>query len=277
MRTILASLTGTPSDRTVLEASIVVARKFASHIDCLHVKFDPVSGLAVLGSRMSWEIADDENNRSARARRAFDEAARRSDVPICDAPNGASQPSLAWREVPGLDLNETPYHGQLHDLVVVGRDDGLVSSRLPEIVATVGRPVLIPAAKPSHEIGDHIAIAWKPGPEAARALTAATPLVSKAKKVSLILVSEGASLSAGAGRLPELAQVLRWFGVEAETISESSSEAGVGETIRSTAYNIGADLLVMGAYGHSRLQEFVLGGVTRTMIAACEIPQLLFH
>jgi len=278
IKTVLASLTGTRSDRTVMDGAVAVAKKFGSHIQCLHVKFDPVSGLAILGSRMSGEVARDENERSARARQAFDDSCRRTGLPVRNAPVGGGEPSLAWQEVPGLDLDETPHHGRHHDIIVVGRDDELVPERIPEIVLTAGRPILVPPAKPTVTIGEHLAVAWKPGPESARALTAAAPLLSKAKRVTLIFVPEGELSAAGASAaLNELAEALRWHDIEPELLVESPSGAGVGETIRTAAYNVGADLLVMGAYGHSRLREFVLGGATRTIIAGCEIPVLLFH
>jgi len=278
IRTILASLTGTASDRTVLDASIAVARRFGAHVEALHVKFDPASGLSVLGSRMSWEIARDENERSSRALGAFDEARKRSDLPIADQAASGNQPSLHFREVPGLDLNETPYHGQHYDLLIVGRDAELLSSRIAEILLTVGRPILIAPARPVDTLGEHIAVAWKPGPESARAVTAAAPLFGKAKKVSLISVSEE-QISAGGTlkTLNELTQMFAWHGIAAEPVVSGLSEIPIGEAIRATAYNVGADMLVMGAYGHSRLRELVLGGVTRTIIKACEIPVFLFH
>ena len=278
IRTILASLTGTTSDRPVLDASIAVARWLGSHVEALYVKFDPASSLMPLGSQMSWEIADDENERTARARNAFTDARKRLDVPIADQPAAGSEASLHFRMVPGLDLIETSYCGQYHDLIVVGRDDERLSSRIPEIVSMVGRPVLVPPAKPIEAVGNHIAIAWKSGPESARALTAAAPLLDKARRVSLINVPEGkTSTDATSVVLEELAQILAWRGIAAERVTESVREGAVGETIKSAAYNIGADLLVMGAYGHSRLREFVLGGATRTVIASCEIPVLMFH
>jgi len=278
IKTVLASLTGTRSDRTVMDGAVAVATKFEAHIHCLHVKFDPASGIGILGSRMSWEVARDENERSTRARQAFDDACKRSGLPVRNSPTEGREPSLAWQQITGLDLNETPYHGRHHDIIVVGRDDELVPERIPEFVLTTGRPVLVPPAKPTATIGEHLAVAWKPGPESARALTAAAPLLSKAKKVSLIFVPEGELSTPGASAaLNELADALRWHGIEPEPLVESPSGAGVGETIRTAAYNVGADLLVMGAYGHSRLREFVLGGATHTIIAGCEIPVLLFH
>lgn len=278
LKTILASLTGTASDRTVLDASIAVARAFGSHVECLHVKYGPSMGLAPFGSQTSWEIERHENKRSERAHTAFEEAFARSGLPSRETDARIGAPSLVWHEIPGLDLNETPFHGRHHDLVIAGRDDELVSTRIPEIVLSVGRPVLVPAARPSNVIGRKIAVAWKPGPESARAMTAAAPLISKADKLCLMSVVEGDTSESGqAADLKELANKLQWNGVESELLVLPRTEAGVGETLKSAAYNSGADLLVIGAYGHSRLREFVLGGVTRSVIGECEIPALLFH
>jgi nucleotide-binding universal stress UspA family protein len=160
----------------------------------------------------------------------------------------------------------------------MGRDPELPLERIKSILVQSGRPLLLAPPKPLSEIGRKIAIAWKESPEAARAVTAATPWLAQAEKVMIITASGNASdddrdrLS-----LERLARCLLSQGIKAEIeviYSASNTEAQI---LKNKAYDEDADLFVMGAYGHSRLREFVLGGVTEDMLSDCALPLLMFR
>jgi nucleotide-binding universal stress UspA family protein len=274
MKTILASLTGLGGDRSVLDCAIALAGKFEAQIECLHVRLDEATALALGQYGMVDTIEREQGERSRSARLAFEEAGRRHAITV----TGAADDRLSWHQIEGYDLADTPRRARLADLVVAARDSSHGPGRLAEIVMKSGRPVLVAPPKFTGAIGEAVAVAWKDGPESARALTVAMPLLTKAQRVLLVFVREdpehdGPELR----RLDELKARLGRHGIRAETLAVATSAAGATETLRETVYDANCDLLVTGAYGHSRLREYVFGGVTREILGECALPVLMFH
>lgn len=286
IKTILASLTGFGSDRTVLDAAVAAAGIDGAHIDCLHTRIDVSENADFIGTAITHrdvlqdltrKLAQEERNRSKHARAEFEESVKRRGLPAKDKPDDASGVSASWSEVTTLQ-NETLHRARLHDLTVMGRDPELSSERLYNVLMQSGRPLLLAPPRPVTAIGKTVAIAWKDGPGAARAVTAAMPFIAKAERIFLLSVPEGhngekiyrASVEGLAGQL-------RWHGIEAEIRLKPAQSLSVAETLLETAYSCNADLLVAGAYGHSRMREFVFGGVTRAVLGECALPLFLFH
>jgi nucleotide-binding universal stress UspA family protein len=285
MKTIFASLTGLGSDRTVLDAAIAAARIDGAHVLCLHTRIDPVETTMLyksmtprhveLMSEISRKIAVEEKGRSEHAKAAFQDACKRHALSVCDAPPGESGVSISWKEVETL-LNETLHEARYHDLVVMARDAELSSERVKSVLMQSGRPILIAPQKPVDVVGRNVAIAWKAGAEAARALSAASSLLSRAEQIAIIAVSEGDAEDDGESA-DYLAGQLRWRGVKVEVHREPSGTSPASRKILDIAYKCDADMLVMGAYGHSRVREFVFGGVTQDILSDCALPVLMFH
>jgi len=279
-KTILASLSGLSSDRTVLEAAIAAARIEGGHIQCLHTRIDAMEAAAVLGLTSPrvdlhsslQQIAGQEEERSRHARQIFDEVCKRHALSVHDAPGKGAPISAAWREHQSF-LNETLTEARYHDLVVMGRDQELSSERIVSVLMQSGRPLLIAPAKPVEVIGKKVAIAWKATAEAARALTAASFILSRAEKVVILSVSED---KAGDDRdrlaAEHLARQLAWQGVAAEVRMGYSPAVSTSQALLDMAFDSDSDLLVMGAYGHNRMRESVFGGVTRDLLAAGALP-----
>ena len=171
------------------------------------------------------------------------------------------------------------------DLVVLGQPDGgndpaAFQRRLAESVTLAcGGPVLVvPYATAAEQPGNHVLVAWDGGREAARAVRDALPLLREAKRVTVVSCATGGAAVDAMRRSHERLQAyLASAGIEAhfKYLQVSASESG--EAMLSDAANIGADLIVMGAYGHARVRELVLGGVTRTMFQAMTVPVLMSH
>ena len=168
-----------------------------------------------------------------------------------------------------------------HDLIVVDRDanEPLASVReLGEIVVSSRAPVLLVPPRRREATLDCIALAWNHSEESLAAIHAARPLLAHATK---IVVLEGGAPDARAeqGWNPafELKRYLKWQGLRAErdTIRGESSEAG--EMLVEAARRHRADLLVMGAYGRTRLSEWALGGATRSVLFDASRPVFLKH
>ena len=276
LKTILASLTGFASDRTVLDAAFAAARLDKGHVAALHTRIDPGETAAALGAaelrtdlmETMQRIAHEENELSGHARLAFDAAYKR---------HGGDAISASFREMTSFE-NETLHQARLHDMVVMARVAELASERLHTLVMLAGKPVLVPPPRPVAAIGEIVAIAWKDGAEAARAVTAAMPILEQARQVIVIAITEIASRTAPDHASAEgvVAQLKR-HGIDARLETASAAAAPASDKIREISYGANADLLVSGAYGHSRVREMVFGGVTRELLRDCAIPLLMVH
>ncbi len=282
IKTILASLTGYASDRTVLDAAVAAARMDGAHIHCLHTRIGAIQASALVGysqanhhldlHTVNRQIAAEQAERLLHARAAFEDACKRHSLPVMDTPSGAVGASASWQDVETL-LNETLHQASYHDLVVMARDAELSRERIESVLMLSGRPLLLAPPKPVAVMGRKVAIAWKQGAESARALTAASGILSKAEQVFILSVSNNeAGDDTDRFSAETLARKLKWRGVTAQVRIEYSPASSEAVALKEMVYNCDADLLVMGAYGHNRMREFIFGGVTRDVLADCAIP-----
>lgn len=136
-----------------------------------------------------------------------------------------------------------------------------------------GRPALIlPHAGEFAAVGRTVLVAWKESREAARAVSSALPWLRRARQVHVISYGEAAAES-----LQKLAGYLKIHGVTADAHKGGPEEDDIGNLLLSRAADVGADLLVMGCYGHSRAREWVMGGATRTLLQTMTIPVWMSH
>ena len=285
LKAILASLTGLGGDHAVLKTAAMVAGIEAGHIDAFHVYVGlatiqqmtgagAASQSAALAS-LATDFSREEQQRLKAAHAAFELACLRFDLPAKPGAAGGSSASWACTESPSL--YETPHRARYYDLTVVAREAQLIAQRIPDILLRSGRPVLVSPARPLERIGKNIALAWKPGVQTARALAAASPFLRHADKLVLISVPEDGWDDHAIRQTAEpLRDVLRWSGISLE-VAVTGPSCNVADSIRETAIMLESDLLIAGAYGHTRLREFVLGGVTRDLLAECALPVLLVH
>lgn len=139
-----------------------------------------------------------------------------------------------------------------------------------------GRPVLVlPAASPLSPVHEHIAIAWDGGRAAARAVQDAMPLLVKARLVTLLTACDDKAI--GESTVAGLAAYLSRHGVETKHHDVSSAGIKIGAALQAGATRQGAGLLVMGAFGHSRIRDFVMGGATRSTLDDVTLPIFLSH
>jgi nucleotide-binding universal stress UspA family protein len=276
-KSILASLSGLSSDRAVLETAMALARIEGGAVMCLRARIDVVDAAAVLsvgfpnpGMPIADSIAsirEEETQRSRHAREAYDEAIARHRI----GKDGGV--SLTWAETTSL-FGELIAQARYHDLTVMGRDAELSPESIRTVLLASGRPLVLAPPRPQQTIGKTIAIAWKEGAEAARAVAAAETLFAKAERIFILSAPEGSRDEAA----KDVAHLASQFAAKGLKVETRLAEAGGGaRAIRNLAYDCDADLLVMGAYGHSRMREMILGGVTEAMLADCAIPVFFFH
>ncbi|HEX6267065.1 MAG TPA: universal stress protein [Burkholderiales bacterium] len=165
------------------------------------------------------------------------------------------------------------------DLVVLGQPEpgeALARGFVEEVILSAGRPVLmVPYAGRFSDAGQRALVAWNASREAARAVTDALPLLSRAQSVEV--VAFGPNGDHGATPAADISLFLARHGVKATAARQSTPEVDIGSQILSRAADANADLIVMGAYGHSRLRELALGGATRSMLDAMTVPVLMAH
>ena len=172
------------------------------------------------------------------------------------------------------------------DLTIVGQADlddpeAHVADNFPEtLVLGAGGPVLVvPYAGQFDSVGTRVLIAWNGSREAARAVHDAMPFITRASRVSIAAASTTFTPSSSQASCDDLAAMLGRHGapeVDIVRFDRSASES-TGEALLSYAADGGFDLLVMGAYGHARVQELVLGGATHTVLGSMTLPVLMSH
>lgn len=286
LNTILVPVNGTDADRSALAAAFGIGRNFDAHVDALFVKLDPRDAVPMLGEGMSGAMVE-EIMRAAEAevghglvlaRGNFEEALRASGCELGDVRPAAPRPTARWMEAMGRIEDVVPVEGRLADLVVFarpqGRDDGQALTTIETTLLGSGRPILLVSEEMPEEIGRSVAVAWNGNAEAARAVAGAMPFLLSADSVR-VLTAETSVTEAAAGR--RIAEYLAWHGINAEiTIVHPGAEA-VGKALMDQAAALECDLLVMGGYGHSRMREMILGGVTRYVLNHAGLPVLMAH
>ncbi|MEW6689823.1 MAG: universal stress protein [Pseudomonadota bacterium] len=274
-KTILVHLDAGRTAAARLESAVELARKFDAHVACLYALSAPphpshaMEAGEILVSAQKRAYAE---MREA-ARRGYDECARRT-----------GYARIEWRETDQDALAAVALHARYADLVVIGQKNeewpsGVSKEFEERLLLAAGRPVLVvPYAFERRGLGERIVIAWNASREAARAVADALPLLQRAKHVHVVAFN--ASHAGGAhGEVPgaDIGLTLTRHGVKLTVSQYEARDIDVGNLLLSRAFDYSADMIVMGAWGHSRLQELVMGGVTRTLLQSMTVPVLMSH
>ena len=190
--------------------------------------------------------------------------------------------SSEWRLADDDPAGTTTLHARYADLAVLGQADPDNPPLGPGIVEAVllgaGRPTLVVPFIGAQSIGKRVLVAWNATREAARAVNDALPLLGQAEQVTVLSVNPARGI-AGDGDVPaaDIALHLARHGLKAEAAYTTAEDVSVGDVILSRAADLGADLIVMGGYGHSRARGFARGGATPTLLRHKTVPVLLSH
>jgi nucleotide-binding universal stress UspA family protein len=263
---------------TLLAPTVRLAETFQAHLLGLSV----VPPIAVIGTGMAGAppmIVDAHcqlyRQENPAMRSAFDEAVRGRGL------------VAEWRDDDagafGVADCVLPY-ARAADLVVASQTDPeWAGSEYLDIADTLimesGRPVLIlPNEGVREVVGETVLVAWNGRREAARAVFDALPILQRAKSVKVVWVNPQSEREATLD-LPaaDICATLARHGVKCEATEQIRAQEGVGETLVASAKDSGADLLVMGCYGHTRFREFVFGGASRYVLSHMPIPVLMSH
>jgi nucleotide-binding universal stress UspA family protein len=291
IRTILAAVSGGAASEGTVRTAAALAKDFSAQLEILHVRPDPQAVLPLLGQDFGSPFASEllavvaqqaESARSTcRAALAAANILDLTEIETTTARTGAAAgPAAHWREVTGRAAKLIAARARYFDLVVLGRSERVLerphTDTLEEVILGSGRPVLVAPCRPAAMAFKTIALAWNDSPESAHAVAAALPLLERAQRVLLLGLDR--SQTESRRKLSELAAYLDWHGIAAHGCPLRPVE-GIrpGELLLAGAREEGADLLVIGGYGHAPLRETLLGGSTRDLLATSYLPLLIAH
>lgn len=284
-RNILVYVDNSPRAAARVEFALALAEQYEAHLTGLFVASPPyitvaepymAAGAIAASSEIYYGVRDLIERNAKEACAIFEQAAARYQH---------RKEYIEWRQQSGLTAEVLCLNARYHDLVVIGQHDssapvdGLRPDFPQAVVLGCGRPVIvIPYVGDFPAVGKHVMVAWNASREATRALTDALPILRRAQKVTVLTISPEIS-DAAHGEVPgaDIAQYLARHDVKVEVAQVSAFSRDLGEVLLSTIADHDVDLLVMGLYGHSRLRELVMGGASRTMLAAMTVPVLMSH
>lgn len=267
-----------------LDAALRLGRRLNAHIGVTFMAPGPADVLAGMASLVPVDCTTIEAiERGAREAAAEGEAGlqawcAREGVPFNTKPERLDATFATWTELVGEVEPLLTLAGRVNDLVIVDRPDPklpFTARALDTALFSVGRPTLMVGETVPYDLLDHVVIAWNGSLEATRLIGQSVTLLHEARRVTVV--------HAKAERFDEtqaadLCGYLQWHGVVAEPVTLSVQDGtSVGAVILAEAELRNASLLALGAYTHSRVREFLLGGVTRHVVEHARMPVLLAH
>ncbi|MEM9705807.1 MAG: universal stress protein [Pseudomonadota bacterium] len=267
-------------------AAVPFAKKCSAHIDVVHLRLNaepPVSAFyppvtASYAAEQARFMKEASDILSKDLRELFRACAERFDVKLAAADHHDEAGSTAaWREIEGPTFDDLAAHARVCDMVVMARPDSHAPGYDTGVIETVlfgaGRPVLVAGPEGSEGFPERVTIAWDGGREAARAVALSLPVLAEAKDVTVLTVGK---LAASREPPESVVAYLRLHGVHATAVKLSPGDSAE-DTFQTEAEHRSAQLIVMGAYSHSRLRQLILGGFTRSLLGGSETPLLLSH
>ncbi|MBF9059119.1 universal stress protein [Rhodobacterales bacterium HKCCSP123] len=280
---ILVPVRGDGMSETVLSHAAAAAHRHKAHVVVAHCRAQPEDMIpySTLLPKFAHEtilsqaaeLADQEETA---LRASLHELAGTLDLAETDSPDG-TRATVEFVEEFGRMAHVIRHNGRLADLIVVAkpdRDRNLGTNVLKTALFQTGRPVLMcPPGRPvSAGFGQHVTVAWNGSLEAARAVAQTLDVVAAAERVTILAVGAGELHGASA---EELRDYYALRGVAAAVEHFEARKPGLA--LMEKTQEIGADLLVMGAYGHSHERETIFGGNTQSVVDTAEFPVLLAH
>ena len=261
--------------RHAVKVAVELAQTTDAHVTGLALAFDPVIP-GFVSAPMPSDFLDVARGQAVEAANTALE-----DFKATAKRNGIRWEARTANIVSGGAADPFINQARISDLIVMGQDDGKVSEPMREMLIEAamfesGVPVmLVPYIGSPTFSTDHVMIAWDGSRTAMRAVHAALPVLALAKKVSVVIVDKGQPRAGEPGA--DLATYLSRHGLEVTIETIAKPQTRVGDALLNYVSDNAVDLVVMGGYGHSRMREFVLGGVTRTMLTAMTVPVLMAH
>ncbi len=274
MKDILVHVDASPRATARIDLALGLARAHGAHLTGLHVvapPFVPMMTHAPILPEIIEQQVQWGREQAAKAEKLFKARVEAAGI------------AAEWRVVDGYAPDMVVLNARYSDLTVVGQadpdePDGGTQDLPDRVALAAGGPVLVvPRVGHFATVGERVLVAWNASREAKRAIDDAMPILRLARQVTVIVVKPQRSGRHGDIPGADIALYLARHGVHAEAAQVYGEDTAVGDLILSRAADLGADLIVMGAFGYPRLMEVVLGGVTRALLAHMTVPVLLAH
>jgi len=259
-----------------LAVAIDLARAHGAHLTGLYVAAHPILPGGVRGelpAHFLVALEEQTEKRSQAVMAHFNETVAKS---------GLTADGRIVRGPAAEIANIVSLHARYTDLVILGQSEPDTISDTDEhfvedVILSSGRPALvIPYIGAGKTLGRRVLIAWDAGREAARALNDALPFLNRADKVAVLVINPNQG-DHGPEPGADIALHLARHDVRAEAHHLAADDLSIGNALLSRLVDLDIDLLVMGAYGHSRLREWILGGVTKEIFRQMTVPVLMSH
>jgi nucleotide-binding universal stress UspA family protein len=275
IKDIVVNLSVTKGGGPASDYAVSIAGAMNAHLAGVAFVYDPIVPVSATGYIPAEVIERQQADNEADAKAAidrFNQATKRAGV--------AAEPLTITASLAGAG-EQFGRIARRFDLAVVGQAEPETST-IDDIIAETtlfesGRPmIVVPYIQKAPLKLDNVMVCWDGSPQAARAIGDAMPLLAKAGKVEIVIIADEP------GKEDEIAGVdmgqhLARHGLKVDLERIPRGDVDVADALLSYAADSGADFLVMGGYGHSRLREFVLGGVTRSILRSMTVPTLMAH
>jgi nucleotide-binding universal stress UspA family protein len=279
MKAILIPFEESDVIESVLESAACIARRFDGYVEGVYVQpalpaIASADGFGVVTPAFVEKYEQEDKARIQQAQNYFEQFFTQRG--FSDAVDGAA-PRAVWRNV-GPSDDYVGHRGRLFDLVVVGRPmHGATAPTMHTLEAALfeaGRPILIAPPKAPAAIGETVVIAWNGSTETARAVAFALPILKQAAKV-IVLSIDNFAVPGPSGEA--VAHHLGYNDIAATAMSADAGKRSPGEAMLGEALALGADLMIKGAYTHSRLRQMIFGGATSHILSYTEMPVFMAH
>jgi nucleotide-binding universal stress UspA family protein len=265
LRSLLLPFDGGARDKTHLGLALSIARRHGARVHAVFLEAKPDMPTAVPGRGASAGYL-------AESIEATDRAAAKTEAWFRTALAGAGV-SGDWSAELGECADMLLRRGRTSDAVLLGQGEAgaLVEGLLNGVSCGL---LVVPRAGQFAQVGRNVLVAWDQSRPAARAVREGLPVLREAERVSILAVGDP---KAAKPRIDALTDYLDLHGIHAQAEVRHGPDTRVGSTLLARAQALGSDLIVMGAYAHSRVGEFLLGGTTRYVLREMHLPVLLAH
>lgn len=271
MKSVLLHIDGDDCMEARMQAALDIARAHDGHITCLQaVSYEIFAPGDFYGAAMAAAIPA--------IKKAAEELRKKIETDLAN-----EDVAWEWRHVHGMAETRLLEHSALHDIIVVGPHDAGETGHGPSVLVgelVLKAPVptlLVPGHWKRLDLTAPVLIAWNGSSEACVALRQSVPLLRQSSRVILASVTEEKDQERFDFPAVSGAEYLSRHGIDCEIMEIPRGKAKIADTLSTTALANECGLMVMGAYGHSRLAEFLLGGVTRRSLNDPQMPILLAH
>ena len=288
IRTILVPISGSTTDHSVCATALAAARPLAAHLDFYHLRMSCTAAAPyyphldfAVGSGLTQglrTISNQEEALSIEARAHFTEFCKEHKLPLKSDPGVCGQVTVSFTEEMDDPHRRLLHRAKRNDLVVLGRKkhtDYMPPDLLEDLLLEGARPLLLAPARAPRSIVDTIMIGWNGSPAAERAVISALPFLKRARRVVAVTVD---LLGTQSERCCEdLSAQLAWHAIKVEHRLLHQAQGDATSQLMHVSAQIGAEMIVIGGYGHGPLRETIFGGVSQALIEDAAIPVLMMH